>query len=161
MVTTPINSTIVHLLDRSLKWMGTRRVYGPSTIPYVIPVRDRPIGRIWHWKEDFENDKEGNQTHSDDGDNRPFDSRHHAPPSSHHAGMPTFLLHSPRPISEASRCNTLIHPTISPIWLSLRREAFRSVPLIISPEHRLLADRKEPTMRTLWPEWCIWSHSWG
>jgi hypothetical protein len=59
--------------------MGTRSVYAPLTIPYVIPIRDRPIGRIRHWKEDFENDKEGNQADSDDCNNRPFDSRHHAP----------------------------------------------------------------------------------
>lgn len=59
--------------------MGTRRVYDRLTIPYVIFLRNRPIGPIRDWKEDFENDKEGNQTHSDDRDDHPFDSRHHTP----------------------------------------------------------------------------------
>ena len=73
--------------------MGTCRVYDLLTIPYVIPVRERPIRRIRNWKEDFKNDKESNQTHSDNRDDRPFDSRHHAPLSSYHTGIPTVLLH--------------------------------------------------------------------
>lgn len=73
--------------------MGTRRMYDRLIIPYVISLRDRPIGRIRKWKEHFENDKEGDQTYSDDGDDRPFDSRHHTPLS---GIMPaTDLLTSP------------------------------------------------------------------
>jgi hypothetical protein len=73
-------------------------MYDRLTIPYVISLRDRPIGPIRDWKEDFENDKEGNQTYSDDRDDRPFDSRHHTPLS---GIMPaTDLLASP--LSESS-----------------------------------------------------------
>lgn len=125
--------------------MGTRSVYAPLTIPYVIPIRDRPIGRIRHWKEDFENDKEGNQADSDDCNNRPFDSRHHAPPFLHHAEMPTFLLH--RSNIRASRVQ-YTSPTVFPFGYPSagRLSAFLSQSWLIL---------KELTMRTLWPERCI------
>lgn len=60
--------------------MGTRRVCDRLTIPSVISLSDRPIGPIRDWEKDFENDKKGNQAHSDDRDDCPFDSRHHTPP---------------------------------------------------------------------------------
>jgi hypothetical protein len=59
--------------------MGTRRVYDRLTASYVISFRARLIVRIRKWKEDVEKDKKRNQTHSDDRDNHPFDSRHYAP----------------------------------------------------------------------------------
>jgi hypothetical protein len=75
MVTTPMNSTIIHLAYTNLsKRVRTRGAYGRLVIPRIALINERVIGRIRSGKEDLQNDKQENEAHANDRHDRPFDS---------------------------------------------------------------------------------------